>query len=154
MKTAPSFTASALSALDPRHSWHGSFRYWYTKLRGVISVISEHEELPYNVALQRVRRSVACIELVPYHSTSFKLPARHVDQLHSANLARQYVHETLIPRAHKGECLIVVARAARHWHVEPGKNVIVYEGSAARSAHLTPQSEGGKAILEFLTRTD
>ena len=56
----------------------------------------------------------------------------------------------LVPRAKEGSALIIIGRAARKWGTFPkSRNIIAYTGAAARSAHLTPDSAGGKAMLRF-----
>lgn len=42
---------------------------------------------------------------------------------------------------------LIVTRQARSWGLPPEDGVIVYTGTQARAAHLTPDSPGGKAIL-------
>jgi hypothetical protein len=91
----------------------------------------------------------ASIELVPYHSPSFKLRHKVIESLKSVQLARSFVHETVLKRARSGDCIVIVLRQAKRWGLKEEANVIVYEGGEAQAAHLSPKSRGGKRILEF-----
>jgi len=136
--------------LEPVHSWHGGSRYWTRKLGDLIRADAERRGEPYLRALARFASAVATIELVPYHSPKFELPGRVVRNLRSAELARGYVRNVLLPRAKAGDCLVVVTRQAKAWGLVPGRNVVVYGPSEARAAHLSTRSPGGRAILAFL----
>lgn len=70
--------------------------------------------------------------------------------MRSVQLAKQFVHDELVPRARLDECLIVVTRAANKWQVPPLKNVITYTPTEALSAHLNARSRGGAAIMSHL----
>ncbi|MBU4399332.1 MAG: hypothetical protein KKE86_08360, partial [Planctomycetes bacterium] len=104
-------------SLDPKFSWHGGFNYWHTKLRNLIAVFSHQCSLPYSQGLRLFRSNIAAIELIPYHSENFALPGRIRDKLPSVCLARDFTHDILKPRARSGDCLIVVTRAVKQWHL-------------------------------------
>jgi hypothetical protein len=58
--------------LDLEYCWHGGFGYWEGKLREVITVIAKEKfGGNYLDALRDVSKRLACVELVPYHSSSF-----------------------------------------------------------------------------------
>lgn len=141
---------SRMMFLEPVHSWHGGSRYWTRKLGDLIHADAERRAEPYLHALGRFAAALATIELVPYHSPKFDLPGRVVRNLRSAELARDYVRNVLVRRAKVGDCLVVVARQAKAWGLEPSRNVVVYSPSEARAAHLSRRSPGGMAILKFL----
>ena len=101
-------------------------------------------------ALSFFAKSVAALELLPYHSASFGLPARIMNDLHSVCLARSYVSEVLVPRARRGGALLIAARQAGTWGLAEEEHTIVYKGSETRAAYFTPDSRGGKAILRHL----
>lgn len=136
--------------LDPRFSWHGGYDYWHTKLRNVIITFARSVGISYGQARQFFQSNIAALELTPYHSVNFTVPGRVFNALHSVQLARAFVHEELLPRARAGECLVVVTRAVKGWQLPTHKNVIAYTATEARSAHLSPKSRGGSAILKFL----
>jgi hypothetical protein len=136
--------------LDPHFGWHAGFGYWHRKLRRVIEECASRWSLSYVEARNRVKAAVSTVELVPYHSAQFGIPRGIIKNLRSVRLMREFVHDVLLPRSKEGDCLLVVARGARHWGLKPEKNVIVYNGIEAQSAHLTPESQGGAAILRHL----
>lgn len=139
--------------LDPRFSWHGGFAYWHGRLKGVIEVLAHRWKLSIPDAHRKVASSIATLELLPYHSSRFGLPKGVLRDLPSVQLARSFAREVLLPRAKNGECLIIMARSAVRWGLKPGRNILVYSGSEARAAFLTPQSRGGRAIVRFLERS-
>jgi hypothetical protein len=136
--------------LDPQFSWHGGYDYWHTKLRNVIVAFAKNVGIPYGQARRFFQSNIAVLELAPYHSVNFAVPHRVLTSLHSVRLARAFVSEEILPRARAGECLVVVTRAVKSWELPVHENVIAYTASEARGAHLSPQSRGGSAILNFL----
>jgi len=134
--------------LDPRFSYHGGFDYWRRKLNGLLSLAMDHHQITLPEALQSFSRRVAILELFPYHSSVGGLEAKLLRDLRSVSLVRSYVREHLLPRAKRGDALLIVTRQARLWGLEPTNNVVVYSGPEARSAHLSPRSRGGQAIAE------
>jgi len=138
--------------LDPRFAWHGGFNYWHTKLRHVIDDLSSKLSITYGQARSILQSRLAAIELVPYHSASFAVPSQKFEQLRSVKLAHAFV-QNLLPRAREGECLIIATRAVKHWNLPEQNNVVNYSPNEARSAHLSPHSRGGSAIIEFIQRS-
>ena len=136
--------------LDPRFSWHGGFNYWHGKLQSTIGVFAKETGASYGQARQYFQSQIAVIQLVPYHSSKFSIPARVLDSLRSVQLSRSFVHEEVLPRARSSECLVVATRALRHWQISEQKNVACYTGAESRSAHLGPESRGGSSMLHFL----
>jgi hypothetical protein len=137
--------------LNPEFSWHSGFAYWHGKFRELIATHSVSKECSHVESLRTFSRSVAFLELYPYHSESFHLPRALTSQLHSAKLARSYAHEVLVPRAQRGETLLLVTRQASAWGLTAGPKVIVYSPGEARGAHMTPGSRGGEAILNHIS---
>ena len=140
-------------SLDPQFSWHRGFDYWHAKLKDVISDFAHQKGLPYGRARKFFQSRIAALELVPYHSVKFSVPTGVSNSLRSVRLARAFVQEELLPRAKNGDCLLVVTRAAKHWQLSAHRNVIIYGATEARSAHLSPNSRGGLAILKFLLQS-
>lgn len=136
--------------LDPQFSWHGGYDYWHTKLRNVIFTFANSVGISYGHARRFFQSNIAALELAPYHSVNFTVPGHVFNALRSVQLARAFVHEELLPRAKAGECLVVVTRAVKNWQLPAHKNVVAYTATEARSAHLSPKSRGGSAILKFL----
>ena len=134
--------------LDPRFSYHGGFDYWRRKFKGLLSLAMDHHQMTLPDALQYFSRRVAILELFPYHSSVGGLGEKLLRELRSVSLVRSYVREHLLPRAKSGDALLIVTRQAQLWGLEPTKNVVVYRGAEARSAHLSPRSRGGLAMAE------
>lgn len=137
--------------LDPQFSWHGGFDYWHGKLAGLIAELASHWNTSFAEARSRLAGELTCIELIPYHSPSFRDPGNWRRLLPSALLARSFVRDHVVPRAHTGKAVVVVARQGQVWDLPRHDNIIRYEGAESRAAHLTPKSRGGRAILEHLT---
>jgi hypothetical protein len=135
--------------LDPQFCWHGGYLWWEGKLRSVIQEIARHRfKGIYLDAMRSLSSKLACVELIPYHSSSFG-DHKLIDQLPSVQMVRRCVSQSLIADADAGKRTLIVTRQAKAWGVHPTmSNVIVYEGGHTRGAHLTPNSDGGQAILK------
>jgi hypothetical protein len=136
--------------LDPRFAWHGGFGWWHGKFAAVIARLATLWRIPFAEARSRLASRLGAVELLPYHSAGFRDAGGWIDRLHSVSLAKAYVADVVLPRVRRGEAIAIVTRKAKAWNlpVEPG--VITYSASQARGAHLTPESLGGRAILEHL----
>ncbi len=134
--------------LDPQFCWCSGFVWWEEKLRDVITVISKEKfKGQYIEALCDLSRKLAAVELIPYTSPSFRAHAL-INQLPSVKMVQKFVRESLVPAANAGERTLIVTRQAKSWAIPVDtKNVVIYEGGATRGASLSPNSEGGKAIL-------
>lgn len=136
--------------LNPAFSWHSGFMYWHGHLARLIDTFAAQLNIERIDALSFFSKSIATLELVPYHSISFGLSNRIVSGLRSVDLAKSFVTDVLLPRARASKTLLVVARQAKHWGLCEGKGVVVYDGGETRAAYLTPNSRGGSAILKRL----
>lgn len=85
--------------LEPNFSWHGGFRYWHSRLSGLISAFAAKNHLPYGESRRFFATEIASIELVPYHSKTFAFPAKLLAKLRSVQLAQQFVLDVLAARA-------------------------------------------------------
>lgn len=132
-------------SLDPQFCWTSGYSWWLGKLRSVVERLAETkfagDPIP---AIELISRRIAAVEMFPYHSRRFSLGGvlRH---LPSANEIKKFVDARRSAGA-----LIIVTRQAKAWNQQPRNNCIVYEPKHARSGSLTPESNGGKAILERL----
>jgi hypothetical protein len=135
--------------LNPEFAWHEGFQYWHRKFKHIARVISEKRKMNYTDSLKLLSQNVSCLELMPYHSKIFKADAL-LDELSSVKVMVSFVKDYLYEKAQKGNATIIVTRKAKTWGLPERKNVIIYNGIEARSAHLTPTSKGGKAILESI----
>jgi hypothetical protein len=137
--------------LNPHYAWHPGFYYWHGKLASVVRELAARASVSYEEALKRAATKICVIELVPYHSISFGLSDRVVRGMRSPVLARQFVHDEVLPRARRGDAAIIVTRQIQQWGLGVESGAIVYEGSETRAAHLGVGSRGGDKILEFLS---
>ena len=129
--------------LDPKWAWTSGFTWWEKKLRGVAQIVAREKfKGNYSRALADLARRVACLELVPYHSASYRPTA----DLASTKAVRRFAQEASRDRT------IVVTRAVKDWRISKGPNVISYDAKQARGASLGPNSLGGRAILASYCR--
>jgi hypothetical protein len=139
--------------LDPALSWHPGGQYWLSRFQDLAGSL-QSDRISFRDSLDLMRKHVACLELVPYHSTGFRLPGRLVDSLESVRLMIDFVNHDLAPRALRGEVLLVVTRQVFRWGIDAScANIVRYGPGQARSASISPATDGGKAILRFLKQT-
>lgn len=137
--------------LDPKFCWCSGFVWWEKKLREVIRLIAKEKfKDKYLDAMRDLSKKLACLELVPYHSSSFGSHSL-IKNLHSVKMAKKFVQESLIPGAEAGKVSLIVTRQAKEWgftsNTKKTKHMVIYRGGHTRGASLSPDSEGGKAIL-------
>jgi hypothetical protein len=58
----------------------------------------------------------------------------------------------VVQRVRDGQAVVVVARKSKVWGLPKHEGIVAYDGAEARAAHLTPNSRGGKLILDHLSR--
>ena len=136
-------TRKANVFLDPRWAWTSGFSWWEKKLRRIAEEIV-HKKLAgsYGAALEMLSKELACLELVPYHSTAFGTKTN----IPSATVAKQAARRI----AEDGSRTVIVARRVKEWDLPDQDNVIKYSPRQARGANLGPETPGGKAILEHV----
>jgi hypothetical protein len=136
--------------LDPQFCWCSGFKWWEGKLRETIRRIAKERNTKYFEAMRDLSGKLACLELVPYHSSSFRSHALLKD-LESVKMATKFVETILIPKAEAGKCTLIVTRRVKDWgfsrSVKKSENIVIYRGGETRGASLGPKSSGGKAIL-------
>jgi hypothetical protein len=137
---------------DPSLHWTGGFQWTTRKFRTLIEKVQNDRSWSMHKTLSFFAEHVATVELVPYHSAHYHLSPKVVDRLKSVNLVRKFVVEDLARRAADGDCTIIVTRKAREWGIRNGPNILVYPPSESRSAHLSINTRGGKAILKQLEK--
>lgn len=136
--------------LDPRFSWHGGFDWWHTKFARVIEQLAASWSITYAAARRRLATELASIELLPYHSASFRDADGWLRNLPSVALARDFVSSVVLPKVRSKQAIVIVTRKAQEWNVPAEEGTIIYNAGEARAAHLTPSSRGGTAIIDFL----
>ncbi len=116
----------AFPFLDPRFGWHGGGNYWRPRLRKIVEALDG--------GWRRLAPQLAILELVPYHSTVFKVGDRALDTMRSVQLMRAFVRDELLPRSRRGECVVIALRGHGRWGIEElGRP----EPALARSAVLS-----------------
>jgi len=138
--------------LDPQFAWHGGFTWWHSKLAAVIASLATAWDVSFAAARRCLGTTLASIELVPYHSASFKDGGGWLRNLQSVALAQSFVKDVVLPRAQRGNAVVIVTRQVQVWGITPQKGVVLYNQGQARAAHLTPNSPGGEAICHFLAK--
>ncbi len=136
--------------LDPQFSWHGGFTWWHGKLSAVIEDLALSRKVSFAEARSELGKKIASIELLPYHSTSFRDADHWVRDLQSVKLAHQFVNDYVLSRVKKSKAIVIVTRQTKVWNLPQHSGVIQYGAREARSAYLTPASRGGEAILKHL----
>ncbi len=134
--------------LNPDFCWHGGFCWWEKKLRPVLTRIADEKyKGRYLEAMKSLSKRLAIIELIPYHSVSFRGHGL-IKALPSSVAARNYVHGTLLPKAIAGQKTIILTRQETGWGLsETRDNIVIYKGGQTRGASLGKESLGGNAIL-------
>ena len=117
--------------LDPQWCWTSGFKWWEQKLRIVAKeLMTRQSGVSYGEALGLLACQVACIEYVPYPSTSFAGP----ENLPSSLMAKRAAIEI----SQNSERLVVVTRKVKTWGIPSADNVINYTAGQARAASLKP----------------
>jgi hypothetical protein len=137
--------------LNPELSFHPGFGWWWgKKLRSLIERLASRWNLSHYEASSRLSRRFVGLELFPYHSQSFD--PKHIDKnLPSMQVMLDYVKD-LGKRAQSGEAFVTVMRRSAVWNLPKCDCVHVFSRGAARGAHLTPDADAGRKIVEFIDR--
>jgi len=64
---------------------------------------------------------------------------------------REYVSETLVERARKGEICIISARGSKKWDLKNHDSILIYEGPQSRGASLSTD-KAFELIMKFLVK--
>ncbi len=94
---------------------------------------AERKHARYLDALRELSRRVAAIELVPYHSSSFRNHSL-IEHLATAQHAIQYARTSLLAKASSGKCSIIITRTVEAWGLRRVRNgrVVLYKPALAR----------------------
>ena len=150
LKQQPPIGTIPFLFLEPQFAWHGGFDWWHGKLAKVIQRLASAWDVSFAKARARLGSALASIELVPYHSSTFRDSGGWLRKLRSVDLARTFVTEFVLPRVERGEAIVIVTRKVKSWSLPELPGVITYSAAQARAAHLTPNTPGGRAILSHL----
>ena len=137
--------------LNPELSFHPGFGWWWgKKLRGLIERLAGQWNSSHYEASKRLSRRFVGLELFPYHSQSFD-PKHISKKLPSMEVMLDYV-KSLGKRAQSGEVFISVMRKSTVWNLPECDCVHVFSPGAARGAHLSPDTDAGQKIIDFINR--
>lgn len=138
------------SDLNPLFCWHGGWKYWTSRLGDIINKLSEQKRTPYKEALMLLSKNIACLEYVPYHSKSYGIRRSIVDKMLSSTLMKAFVHDYVVPKAIRGDAIIVVTRHVDVWELPQNHNIVTYNAAESRAAYLNLKSPGGKMIAKIM----
>ena len=119
-------------ALDP--AGHPGVTYWKRFLRSAVQDLESILGLSSDVIRKRAARITTFVQLVPYNSSTY--PGRLEPMtLRSTQLIARYIKEDIIPRAKRGDALVLVHRAQRQWALTESRGVVF--GKNPRLSSLT-----------------
>ena len=131
--------------LDPKFAWTTGFTWWERKLRDVANEILKKSKKIHNYseALEELSKTVASIELVPYHSRY--APSRTLfgsKPLASVNAAREFVQS--IPKCRT----IILTRSVDYWGLPDQDNIVKFDRQKAQAASLGRKSKAFDRIVK------
>lgn len=100
----------------------GAGKYWRSTLRRLMLEIDERPGAEEGDGQRLVESRLAVIESGAYHSHKFPRDGFHRHP--SAQAAREFVHSHVLPRAFRGECVVLVWRNADFWGLEEIKGMV------------------------------
>jgi hypothetical protein len=147
--------------LDPAFNQHPGAGYWsksrrlsgkrdLQKLFSVVQALSLRDNVSVAAAQAHVSRKVAIVQLAPYHSANLKRRGA-LCALPSSRHARAFVHGLISERSK----LVIAARSVAEWGLAgqlTTSHLVVYKPTLGASASLSEASEGGRALLNRLSR--
>lgn len=136
--------------LNPEFIWTGGGAYWENKLRDIIKENSKIKRINYVGSTKEIAQKVALLELIPYHSISYRLSEKVEEQVESRNVMKEFVKDYVYKKVQNDKACIIITRKVKIWDLPNHKNIIAYEGGETRGAHLTSKSRGGLKILDYL----
>jgi hypothetical protein len=135
--------------IDPRFHWTGGFTYWYERLGKFAEEFHKDLGLPLRKVIKVFADHIATLELIPYHSARFNMPANQFRKLKSVQLIQGFAQGYVSDRARNKECSLIVARGAAHWDLDDSNpNIHVIRGGRTRRAYLS--GEAGAMIRDRL----
>lgn len=91
------------------------------------------------------------VQLVPYHSDDGGYARSIATGLPSSKAARQFVRDTLVPKARAGQIGLVVARSSKLWQIEGEDDcLVIYRGGECRRAFQTSGTRGGILLRKMI----
>ncbi|HTS50255.1 MAG TPA: hypothetical protein VMH05_20050 [Bryobacteraceae bacterium] len=133
--------------LNPQFCWHSGFAWWESKFREIATLLAKTRALSYYQSLSELSKRIAAVELFPYHSATFPYGKRMKRELPSSHCARKFVTDTIIPRAARGEAIVILTRGFQDWKL-PAEQIVKCPNP--QNVTFSSRSPSGKAILTQL----
>lgn len=131
--------------LNPEFLWHGGGQYWEKKLKNIIEETKILFKYSYADALSHVAKTVAVLQLVPYHSKSY------LDiEPESSKIMRNFVENELLSKSEK---CIICPRGNNYWKLKDNDNIILSPDKKSRAGHISKNTFGEdkwKKIIDLL----
>lgn len=140
--------------LNPKYSWIGGSKYWLQKLNGIVEEAKKSTGKTTSQVLKKISENVAALELVPYHSKTFKYSK--YEKLPSVKMMLNFINEVVIPGVESGKYTLIILRKwsdlqKRNLIKETkAENFIAYPPRLSQAASLGTNSTGGKAIYKAI----
>lgn len=135
--------------MDPQFCWHPGARYFRQRFHWVALELVARAGIPYRTALTVIAREICCLQLVPYHSSAFRMSSNQISRLTSTSLVKAFVLQSVVPRK---DVFIIVTRKVAQWGVPSQRNTFFFKGSQTRAAYISPESEVGRRLVRHLVR--
>ena len=103
-------------------------------------------------AQNQLSKRISTLELIPYHSQSFRLPEKKIIQnLQSLKDIRQYVHDEIVPKAINNEAIIIAMRQIKRWKLPENENIIQFDKKTqARRFYIGKKFKDFNKILNLI----
>ena len=146
--------------LNPRFSNHDGFTYWNKKFdqkeekKSLIKkLMKETNSSSVDDVKKKISKLFTTIELVPYHSCNYKHSIAR--ELEAFNQTKKFIEECLIPRANKGEILLIF-RGNKDNNIDLSKadmsKIVVVEPRKVQSFTFSCEKNVGSKIIEYIKK--
>ena len=145
--------------LDPKFERHGGYSYWFGKLKKTICEIARCNGMALDEARDMLGHKMAVMEIFPYQSANASRLGTLIDSLPSSQLALEFVRCHVLEKVKRGKASVIVVRQVNRWRKAlqgdfPHKHRITcYGRGEAVGAHLSPNTRGGKAIIDWFCQS-
>lgn len=146
--------------LNPRFSNHDGFTYWNKKFdqkeekKSLIrKLMKETNSSSVDDVKKKISKLFTTIELVPYHSCNYKHCIAR--ELEAFKKTKKFIEECLIPRANKGEILLIF-RGNKDNNIDLSKadmsKIVVVEPKSVQSFTFSCEKNVGSKIIEYIKK--
>jgi hypothetical protein len=135
--------------MAPEFCWLPGARYFRQRFHWVARELVALAGIAYRKALAVIASEICVMQLVPYHSSAFRMSSGQMSRLTSTRLIKSFVLESVVPRR---DVLVIVTRKIAEWGVPSQRNTILFMRGQARSASISRESEVGRRLVRHLVR--